>query len=84
MAGHDEMRQQNETGTSKKAHKDMQFFMESGLVWTRQIALGSYGLYYPEYAKLLSARWAGLTGTEDACDFLNERAGFHSAFREKV
>ena len=47
-------------------------------------ALGSYGLYYPEYAKLLSARWAELTGTEDACDFLNERAGFHSAFREKV
>lgn len=35
-------------------------------------ALGSYGLYYPLYAKLLSARWAELTGTEDACDFENE------------
>lgn len=36
-------------------------------------ALGSYGLLYPEYAKLLSARWAELTQTEDACDFLLER-----------
>lgn len=36
-------------------------------------ALGSYGLYYPEYAKLLSARWAELTGTEDECDFTGER-----------
>lgn len=36
-------------------------------------SLGSYGLYYPEYAKLLSARWAQLTGTEDYCDFLGER-----------
>lgn len=32
-------------------------------------ALGSYGLYYPEYAKLLSARWAELTNTQDECDF---------------
>lgn len=39
-------------------------------------ALGSYGLYYPEYAKLLSARWAELTGTEDACDFMHERVDF--------
>ncbi len=26
-------------------------------------ALGSYGLFYPDYAKLLSARWAELIGT---------------------
>lgn len=36
-------------------------------------ALGSYGLYYPDYAKLLSARWAELAGTVDACDFTGER-----------
>lgn len=36
-------------------------------------SLGSYGLFYPEYAKLLSARWAELTGTTDACDFMSER-----------
>ena len=28
-------------------------------------ALGSYGLFYIDYAKLLAARWAELTGTED-------------------
>lgn len=32
-------------------------------------SLGSYGLYYPLYAKLLSARWAELTGSEDECNF---------------
>ena len=31
---------------------------------------------HPEYAKLLSARWAELTGTEDACDFMHERVDF--------
>lgn len=36
-------------------------------------ALGSYGLFYPDYAKLLSARWAELTGTADECDFMGER-----------
>lgn len=36
-------------------------------------ALGSYGLFYPDYAKLLSARWAELTGTADECDFTGER-----------
>ena len=36
-------------------------------------ALGSYGLYYLDYAKLLSAIWAELTGTEDECDFTGER-----------
>lgn len=36
-------------------------------------ALGNYGLYYPEYTKLLSARWAELTGTSDECDFMGER-----------
>lgn len=36
-------------------------------------ALGSYGLYYPDYAKLLSARWAELTETEDECDFMLEK-----------
>ena len=30
-------------------------------------ALGCYGLFYIDYAKLLSARWAELTGTEDEC-----------------
>lgn len=32
-------------------------------------ALGCYGLYYLDYAKLLSARWAELTSTEDECAF---------------
>lgn len=36
-------------------------------------ALGSYGLFYPDYAKLLSARWAELTNTVDECDFISER-----------
>lgn len=44
-------------------------------------ALGSYGLHYPLYAKLLSARWAELTDTEDACDFLNERIDWREAKR---
>lgn len=32
-------------------------------------ALGCYGLLYVNYAKLLSARWAELTGTTDECAF---------------
>lgn len=32
-------------------------------------ALGSYGLQYVDYAKLLSARWAELTKTKDECNF---------------
>lgn len=32
-------------------------------------ALGCYGLVYLDYAKLLSARWAELTGTTDECAF---------------
>ena len=32
-------------------------------------SLGSYGLMENFYAKLLSARWAELTGTEDECAF---------------
>ena len=32
-------------------------------------ALGSYGLFYVDYAKLLSARWCQLMGTEDKCNF---------------
>lgn len=32
-------------------------------------ALGSYGLFYVDYAKVLSARWAELTGQEDLCNF---------------
>ena len=28
-------------------------------------ALGSYGLFHVDYAKLLAARWAELTGTKD-------------------
>lgn len=31
--------------------------------------LGNYGLFYIDYAKLLSARWAELTGQTDLCDF---------------
>lgn len=32
-------------------------------------SLGNYGLFYIDYAKLLSARWAQLTGQKDLCDF---------------
>lgn len=32
-------------------------------------ALGCYGLFYLDYAKLLSARWAELTKTDDECAF---------------
>lgn len=32
-------------------------------------ALGCYGMFYIDYAKLLSARWAELTETEDECAF---------------
>ena len=32
-------------------------------------SLGCYGLFYIDYAKLLSARWAELTGTKDECSF---------------
>ena len=32
-------------------------------------SLGCYGLFYIDYAKLLSARWSELTGTEDECAF---------------
>jgi hypothetical protein len=32
-------------------------------------SLGAYGLFYFDYAKLLSARWAEMTGTTDHCNF---------------
>ncbi len=32
-------------------------------------SLGHYGLFYLDYAKLLSARWAELMQTNDPCDF---------------
>ena len=32
-------------------------------------SLGYYGLFHLDYAKLLSARWAELTGTTDECNF---------------
>ena len=32
-------------------------------------ALGAYGLMPLAYAKLLSARWAQMSGTTDYCDF---------------
>jgi len=32
-------------------------------------ALGNYGLFYTDYAKLLSARWAELTKQDDLCNF---------------
>ena len=40
-------------------------------------ALGSYGLFYIQYAKLLSARWSEFTGTVDECDFEMERFEFY-------
>lgn len=33
-------------------------------------SLGSYGLYYPDYTKLLLARWAELTNTRDEFELL--------------
>lgn len=39
-------------------------------------SLGCYGLDPIAYAKLLSARWAELTNTEDECDFFNEKNRF--------
>jgi hypothetical protein len=32
-------------------------------------SLGCYGLFYLDYAKFLSAKWAEMTQTEDYCDF---------------
>jgi hypothetical protein len=32
-------------------------------------AIGNYGLFYIDYAKLISARWAEMTGQEDLCNF---------------
>jgi hypothetical protein len=32
-------------------------------------SLGSYGLYFIDYAKLLSARWSQLTAQKDLCNF---------------
>lgn len=32
-------------------------------------SIGLYGLFHIDYAKLLSARWAELTGTEDELNF---------------
>ena len=32
-------------------------------------SLGNYGLFYIDYAKLLSARWAELSNQQDLCDF---------------
>jgi hypothetical protein len=32
-------------------------------------SLGAYGLFYFDYAKLLAARWAEMTGTVDRCNF---------------
>jgi hypothetical protein len=32
-------------------------------------SIGSYGLFYVEYAKLISTRWCELTGQRDLCDF---------------
>lgn len=34
-------------------------------------SLGCYGLFYLDYAKLLSARWAELTNINDECNFYN-------------
>jgi hypothetical protein len=32
-------------------------------------SIGSYGLFYIDYAKLISARWAEMTKQEDLCNF---------------
>lgn len=32
-------------------------------------SIGSYGLFYIDYAKLISARWAEMTDQEDLCNF---------------
>jgi hypothetical protein len=32
-------------------------------------SIGSYGLFYVDYAKLLATRWCELTGQEDLCNF---------------
>jgi hypothetical protein len=32
-------------------------------------SIGSYGLFYVDYAKLLATRWCELTGQNDLCDF---------------
>ncbi len=32
-------------------------------------AIGSYGLFYVDYAKLISTRWCELTGQKDLCNF---------------
>jgi hypothetical protein len=32
-------------------------------------SIGSYGLFYVDYAKLLATRWCELTGQKDLCDF---------------
>lgn len=32
-------------------------------------AIGNYGLFYIDYAKLISARWAEMTGQADLCNF---------------
>ncbi|MFT3935826.1 MAG: ATP-grasp domain-containing protein [Chitinophagaceae bacterium] len=32
-------------------------------------SIGSYGLFYVDYAKLLATRWCELTGQKDMCDF---------------
>lgn len=32
-------------------------------------SVGAYGLFFTDYSKLLSARWAELTGQRDLCDF---------------
>lgn len=37
-------------------------------------SIGCYGLEPLDYAKLLSARWAELTHSEDECDFANEKS----------
>ncbi|MBQ9520429.1 MAG: ATP-grasp domain-containing protein [Acholeplasmatales bacterium] len=36
-------------------------------------SIGCYGLDPIDYAKLLSARWAELTKTEDECDFMHDK-----------
>lgn len=32
-------------------------------------AIGNYGLFYTDYAKLIAARWAEMTGQADLCNF---------------
>ncbi len=47
-------------------------------------SIGSYGLMSINYAKLLSARWSELTGTEDETDFEGKKKYWHRKLFSKM